>query len=257
MVNSKVTFGNRGIIPTKAEESRTIPFVVSTNTRDRHHTVTNSAGWKLDNYRKNPIVGYMHAPADGFISPDPDYVIGHDLDSKVEGRNLSGLLKFDPADINLLAERIFRKVLFGSMRACSAYFLELGIGKYGTGEEAKGREKETYYYSGQELLEWSIVNIPSNPDAGKRSFGHLRANSQAALVYTMRQLGKKFSLNQIENMRICDILNLLEGKDLEIKSTDPRKVGKMINEQMAEKDIIELIEKQQRELKLIISQNRN
>ena len=43
----------------------------------------------------------------------------------------------------------------------------MGDGHYGDGEEGEGRLNETYYFSGQELLEWSVV-IPSNPEGKER-----------------------------------------------------------------------------------------
>lgn len=196
----------------------------------------------------------MHSPIDIPISgPDPDYVIGHDLNPHVEGSGkegkLLGLLKFDPVEINLLAEKIFRKVLFGTLRAASVCFSEIGTGKWGQGEEAQGRDNETYYYNGQELLEWSIVPIPSNPDsvnAGKR---FVRNTSRAAIAYTLDSLGSKFSISQIENMRICDVLDLLDGKDLGINTRDPQKARKLGDDPIANADIIERIRQEQWELK--------
>src|SRR4030042_6301709 len=162
METRKISFGLRGSLPADAEKSREIPFTLSTYTRDRAGTVLNQANWKLGNFRKNPVVGYMHPFLDTSVSgTNPDYVIGHDLNPHVEGSGkegkLLGLLKFDPVEINLLAEKVFRKVLFGTLRAVSVSFLEIGTGKWGTGEEAQGRENQTYYFNGQELLEWSIV----------------------------------------------------------------------------------------------------
>lgn len=237
----KIAFGIRGEIAANAEESRTIPFVNSTRTKDRHGTVLNQDNWLLDNYRKNPIVGYQHNLSGGMCAePNPDFVIGKDLNpqmySSVGDTVLTGLVEFEPAEINPLAEKIFRKILFGTLNRSSVGFIEVGEGRYGEGEEAQGRTAETYYFSGQELLEWSIVNIPSNPDAGKRNMRLMREQGYIAFMYAFRELGGKFRISEIENMSVRDILDLLDGKDLEIKSKDPDVVREILADPAAVAD---------------------
>jgi len=77
----------------------------------------------------------------------------------------------------------------------------------------------------------------------------MRDQTTSAITYTFRALGGKYRLSQIENMRVRDVLDLLDGKDIEIRETDPDKVRKMLLEEMAQKDINDIIEKQQKELK--------
>jgi hypothetical protein len=241
MRTNKLTFGTRADIPANVEESRTIPFVLSTSARDRHGTVLNQDGWNLDNYRKNPIVGYQHNLSGGMCTdPDADFIIGKDINPQVEGmgadRKLTGAVQFEPAGINPLAEKIFRKILFGSLSRSSVGFIEIGQGKYGDDEEAQGKSRETYYFNQQELLEWSVVNIPSNSDAGKRNMRYLREQGYIAFMYAFRELGGKFRLSELENMTVRDILALLDGKDLEIKEKDPEKVKEMLADPQAAAD---------------------
>jgi hypothetical protein len=240
---SKITFGTRGDIAANVEESRQIPFVNSTRTKDRHGTVLNQEAWNLDNYRKNPIVAYQHNLSGGMCSePNPDFVIGKDINPQifksVGDTALTGLLEFEPADINPLAEKIFRKVLFGTLSRSSVGFIEVGQGHYGDGEEAQGRTAETYYFEGQELLEWSIVNVPSNPDAGKRSMHLMREQGYALFMYAFKELGGKFRLSQIENFTVRDILDLLDGKDLGLRETDPDKLRETLNDPAAKADML-------------------
>lgn len=250
----KVTFGQVRDIPADAAESRTIPFVLSTPERDRHKTKLNQNKWELENYRKNPVIGYMHnLYGDMCNAPDPDDVIGQSKNTATEDINgaicLVGSGLFDPADVNLKADKIFRKILLGSLRAVSVGFMDIGKGIWGTGDEAEGRDNETYYFAGQELLEWSVVNIPSNAGSGKRDMSFMRSNTQAALIYTFRELGKNYRFSQIENFRVRDVLDLLDGKEIEIKETDPDKVRKMLMDEMAQKDIADIIETQQIEIR--------
>ncbi len=241
--NKRYGFGFRAQIPEGAEESRIIPFVLSTLDRDRHGTVLNQDNWNIDNYRLNPVVAYQHTLSGGLCTdPDPDYIIGKSISIGVEGlgidRRLVASAQFEPSDINPLAEKVFRKVLFGSLSRSSVGFLEIGQGKYGTGEEAEGRSEETYYFAGQELLEWSVVNIPSNPQAGKRDIAmrRMREEGFTALMYAYRELGGRFTLSQIESYSVRDIFDLLDGKDLEIRERNPEKIRAMLAENTALKD---------------------
>lgn len=198
----------RGYLRAVKEEGKPIQFVISTDTRDRHRTVLNMDNWNLENYRKNPIVGYQHDVYGNDLckSADPDYVIGH---SKVfiEEKQLIAEPTFEPEEINPLADKIRKKVEFGTLRTTSVGFLPFGEGRYGEDEEAQGKSNETYYYEGQELLEWSVVNIPSNPDAVGRSLREQRAK---VLVNIKRYLGRSYS--EIENMTVRDALSLIENR---------------------------------------------
>jgi hypothetical protein len=196
----------------KAEETRTIPFVISSDMKDRHRSVVNMKNWKLDNYAANPIVGYQHnVYGDNMcVPPSPDDVIGS---SRVyfeehEGRTLMMAdLKFDRAEVNPTAEKIFQKVLDGTLRAASVGFLEVGQGKKVAEKDANGKViGETYYFDGQELLEWSVVNIPSNPEAARRSI----KNHAAAGVSFLRNIGL-----DVETIRktVNDLLDSIEAKE--------------------------------------------
>lgn len=163
--------GELRAIPEDVEKTRTIPFIISSEKKDAHGTVLSIDGWDLKRYNKNPIVGYQHDVYgdDLFKSPNPDSVIGIGK-VYVEDKMLIGEIKFEPPEINPVAEKIFRKVLHGSLRATSVGFLPIEKGKYVDNEESGG----TYYYGRRELLEFSIVNIPSNPDAVRREFEELQ-----------------------------------------------------------------------------------
>lgn len=242
----KITFGFVREIPGDAEESRTIPFVLSTPARDRHHTVLNQDNWQLDNYRKNPVVGYMHnLYGDLCNPPDPDDVIAKSPSIEIvelaSMKALVGYPVFETADLNIKADKVFRKLMLGSLNASSVGFLEIGAGQWGVNEEAAGHDNETYYFQGQELLEFSIVSVPSNPEAVKKS---MRTQTASAITFAYHALGGKFRLSQIENMRVRDVLDLLDGKDIEIRETDPEKVRKMLQDEEAKKAFNSIVDEQ-------------
>ena len=151
----------------KDEETRTITFVASDGSRDSAHTVLNQDGWKLDRFNKNPIIGYNHDIYGGWGGNDVDKVIGKGR-AYVEDGKLMVDITFEPKEINELAEKVFQKILFGSLNAVSVGFLPVGKGAWGKGSEAPGEANETYYYAGQELLEISVVNIPANSNATRK-----------------------------------------------------------------------------------------
>ena len=151
----------------KNEESRTITFVASDGSRDSAHTVLNQQGWKLERFNKNPIIGYNHNIYGAWDTKDVDFVIGKGR-AYVEDDRLMVDITFEPKEINELAEKVYQKVLFGSINAVSVGFIPVGKGAWGKGDEAPGEPNETYYYAGQELLEISVVNIPANGNATKK-----------------------------------------------------------------------------------------
>ena len=154
-----------GEIRKSENDNRTVEFVFSTAAKDRHRTVLNQDAWELDNFNRNGIAGYMHdVYGDGLLAkPDPDDVIGK-ARAWVDGDSLRGEITFEPADLNEKADKVYRKIQFGSLNAVSVGFVEKGAGRMG---DEEGEDKEAYYFAGQELLEISVVNIPSNPEALK------------------------------------------------------------------------------------------
>lgn len=200
-------FGFVREIKKNAEETRTVEFVISDETRDRHGSVLNIDGWNLDNYKKNPIVGYQHEIYGGwFKDSNPDSIIGTG-NVFIEKKELIGEVKFEPEKINPLAEKIFQKVLIGTLRATSVGFIPVGKGNYGKDSEGPGEANETYYYSGQELLEFSIVNIPSNPKATKRAI--FKQFGMILLQY--------FKKEELEKMTVAELLNYSELTEKEEK----------------------------------------
>lgn len=147
----------------KNEDTRTVTFVASDDSVDSAGTVLNQENWDLRRFNTNGIIGYQHKVYGGWDDTDnPDNVIGKGY-AYVEDKKLMVDITFEPAEINPLAEKIYQKIMFGSLRAVSVGFLPIGRGRFGEGADA-----ETYYFAGQELLEVSVVNIPANPNALKK-----------------------------------------------------------------------------------------
>lgn len=177
-------------------ESRKVTFVASDGTRDTAGTVLNQDGWDLERFNNNGIIGYQHKVYGSYDGTDnPDNVIGKGH-AYLEDGKLMVDVEFEPKEINELAEKVYQKILFGSLKAVSVGFLPLGKGKWGKEEEALDGSNPTYYFEGQELLEVSVVNIPANPNALKKAIdaeademAELRKEEEARLEEERRQAG--------------------------------------------------------------------
>lgn len=196
----------------KEDGTKAYRFVASDESRDSHKTILPVDGWNLERYNSNGVVGYMHNVYGGDMcnKPDPDDVIGIGK-AFVEGKELMIDIVFEPEDINPMAAKIEKKVNFGSLKAVSVGFNPIEQGKFGDGEESKGGKNETFYFGERELLEVSIVNIGSNKNALKRN---LRENAYSALLFIQRELGTSYSLGQIEEMKVRDLLQLINKDEV-------------------------------------------
>ena len=140
---------------------RQVEFVISTEAPDTYGTVFKSSGWDLKRYQNNPVVFYAHKS----YSDNPDLLVGTSS-IRQEGSELIGVVTFEEEEINPLAEKVLRKIAAGTLRMASIS----AIPKKGHwGDEKLGEDRDLIYFDEQELLEWSIVPIGSNPEALKRN----------------------------------------------------------------------------------------
>ena len=122
------------------EESRTVEFVASDNSVDSYGTVIPVDKWDLTRFASNGIIGYMHdVYGDSWTkSADPDDVIGKG-EAFIEDDKLIVRITFEPADLNEKADKIFRKLQFGSLHAVSVGFRATKKGHMG--DEERGEER--------------------------------------------------------------------------------------------------------------------
>jgi HK97 family phage prohead protease len=160
-INKAVT--REAVIRALSEENiknREAEFVISTEAVDSYGTVFKMSGWDLKRYNANPVVFYAHRS----YSENPDLLIGTSS-VFVDGEQLIGRVRFEEAETNPLAEKIWKKVQAGTLRMAS---IGANPKRGHWGDEKLGEDKDVIYFDEQELLEWSIVPIGSNPEAVKR-----------------------------------------------------------------------------------------
>lgn len=142
-------------------KNRQAEFVISTESEDTFRTVFRIAGWLLTRYQLNPIVTYNHR----FGGDDPDNVIAIS-EVFVDGDQLIGRATFESEDVNPKADKIFKKIIAGTLRMASITAVPT---KGHWGDKKLGEDPDVIYFDEQELFEWAIVDIGSNPDAHKRN----------------------------------------------------------------------------------------
>lgn len=198
------------------ESTREITFVIAAESTGREHRnkfLYNWDNWKLDQFNSNPIVGYQHnVYGDNMcVPPNPDDVIAKAtawVDNFNGKRSLMSKATFEPPELNTNAEKVFRKILHGTLNSSSVGVLPTGkIAREETKNE-KGEVIDKHYrFPGQELLEWSVVNIPADPAALRRS---MRNHTMAALSF-VQKLVDDLSLSDIRSMKVQEVLDAIEG----------------------------------------------
>lgn len=146
-------FCRKGYVPDqiKAESDREFTFVISTGAVDRDNDTIKVSGWDLENYRKNPVVLFGHRSD---IPP-----IARAVSVTKSSGVLKARLQFPEPGVSELADTVHGLVKGGFMNATSVGFRPKRD-KYAWNEERGGIDFEE-----QELLEFSLVPVPSNPEA--------------------------------------------------------------------------------------------
>lgn len=137
---------------TEVEEmaSRKMAFTISTASVDRDGDTIDPKGWMLDNYRKNPVVLFGHDYSSLPVGKATNIITTeHGLKAEVE---------FPPMGVYPFADTVHDMVKAGFLNATSVGFAGIEANK------SKDRERG-YDFMKQELLEFSIVPVPANPEA--------------------------------------------------------------------------------------------
>src|ERR1051326_7611339 len=155
----------KATLPPETDQApaHTLDFRSSDETLDRYQEIISVAGWKLENYRKNPVVQNAHCY--GSLAD----TIGKSLITEVRslppigaaesgGSYLFQRVQF-AVDENPLARIAFGLYRGGFLNAVSVVFLPL---RWLNGSQEAGYRRK---YLEQELLEVSAVSIPANPNA--------------------------------------------------------------------------------------------
>lgn len=206
------------------ESTRKITLTIATEAIGKSHRNRfnyNWENWQISNYNANPIVGYQHnVYGDNMcLAPNPDDVIGKSqvgIDTFKGKKVLVADTTFEPKELNETAEKVFRKIQWGSLNAASTGVLPIGQLKREEFKSDSGEKDYMWNFEGQELVEWSIVHIPADPLALRKS---MKNHAISALSFLQR-FTPELSLNEMRSMRVEDLIAILEGKEIS-KGADP------------------------------------
>lgn len=135
----------------------TFRWVFSSYDVDRALERVDPTGWDLKNYMNNPVVLWSH-----------DYTIpaiGYAEDVKADA-DLSGNVIFNGREFDEFGWSIGQRVKFGSIRSGSVGFLVKEVEF--VDHHKNPDEKADVIFRQQELLEFSICNVPCNPYANRK-----------------------------------------------------------------------------------------
>jgi len=127
-------------------------FVISTEAVDRDGDTVSLDGWDLTNFKKNPVVLWAHDQS--------QLPVAKALDIKIENNKLVAKTEFTPADLYPFGDMVYRMVQQGFLNATSVGFLPQEFVFDDEKERKRGMD-----FTKAELLEYSIVPVPANPEA--------------------------------------------------------------------------------------------
>lgn len=169
-------------------EKKTVTAYVSTFGWDRMEERFSKGAWRLDNYRKNPVVLWAH---DQYNGP-----IGKTLSLTEDESGLLADIQFD--DQSEDAMRIFSLYVRGYLNAFSVGFIPFKLQI-----EQMDPEKKGIVWTDAELLEYSAVSVPANPGA------LVPREMEEVLVKTF---GERF-VKHMKNEAGEDVIQITDGKE--------------------------------------------
>lgn len=138
--------------PDATDAGRSLTFIISTASVDRMGDTIAVDGWKLDEFRKNPVVLWAH---DAGSLP-----VAKASKVWIEDGRLMAQAEFTPPGAARFNDTVFEFLKAGYLNATSVGFQPL---KYAFTDDPQRRFGIDFME--QVLLEFSIVPVPANPDA--------------------------------------------------------------------------------------------
>jgi len=138
----------------EAEENKGIAWTFSTFDLDRYHERIDPLGWDYSQFVKNPVIEWAHR----YDIP----AIGKAENIFADESGLHGVLVFNPKEYDPFGWSIGERVKAGVIRAGSVGFrvIEIEIPS-----KADSKDGTSLIFRKQELLEFSVCNVPANPFA--------------------------------------------------------------------------------------------
>ena len=209
--------------PDELLEGGFLRHVASVVTEDRHGDIVSAKGWELEAYKKNPVVLWAHSHG----TPP----VGKNVDIEVKRKKLIGISEYPSEKMYEFGNTAFRLAALGYMKAVSVGFIPLKFELIDE-ENPWGGVKTL----SQDLLEYSIVPVPANPNAltlaakGVIGFGAVRAWAEEVLDVEPQSVNMKM---------LGDALKNLSGNPVTITlgSPEPVSTGSPVEDAEDEEDM--------------------
>jgi HK97 family phage prohead protease len=140
------------------EGSNAVGWTFSTFDLDRYDERIDPEGWDFKRYLDNPVIEWAHR----YDIP----AIGKAEGIYADEKGLHGSIVFNDKDYDLFGWGIGQRAKHGVIRAGSVGFRPLEIE---LPSKAEGKDGTSLIFRKQELLEFSICNVPANPWALSKS----------------------------------------------------------------------------------------
>ena len=144
-------------------------YVLSDESTDRMGDIITAGGWRLDNFKRNPIALFGHRS---------DFVIGRWRNLRVEKGELRGHLELAPAGTSDRIDEIRKLVEAGILKATSVGFRPIKHEPINPESPWDGTR-----FLEHELVETSLVSVPANPNALAVARGLDISRDTLALVF--------------------------------------------------------------------------
>ena len=137
------------------EKKRVLRFIGSNQKVDRDNEVIKADGWKLTNYRKNPVVLVNHQHYELPVAKTKKVWVDKDK------KQLMFDIQFPEPEVSPQGDTLYKLYKNGYMSATSVGFLP----NFDKIEWGKSKGDPSAIFNEQELLEISLVSVPANPTA--------------------------------------------------------------------------------------------
>jgi HK97 family phage prohead protease len=131
-----------------------VSWCFSTFDLDRYDERVDPAGWELEHFKRNPVIQWAHL----FHIP----AIGYADNLRCDAEGLRGDIVFNGKEFDPFGWAIGERVKAGVLRAGSVGFRVLEVELPG---KKAAEDGTALIFRRQELLEFSICNVPANPFA--------------------------------------------------------------------------------------------
>ena len=140
-------------------DSRVVTFRASTFAKDRHHTRIKPDGINTDNFTRNPVFLWGHDGYGGWSVPQMENVIGRVIATRKSTDAFDIDVEFAEESVNPKGAMAHRMTKAGLLSTVSIGFIPTEVKVITEGSS------EVPIIEKAELLEVSLVPIPSNPEA--------------------------------------------------------------------------------------------